>query len=105
MIKKCIGCGLLLPEEAYFADPKNISGLSGKCKPCFNVNHAVWTTQDELRHLRKLGRHARHTLGREKLLEAYLVIGEGRNWGSMDKDECMSLAKELLDIERTKPGG
>lgn len=101
-MRKCNRCGLLLPDEAYYPDPKNLSGLAGRCKVCKATGQDTWTTEDELRHVRKLGRHARPTLGRIGLLEAYLVIGEGRNWGSMDKEACLNLAQELLDVERAK---
>lgn len=99
IVRKCNRCGELLPDEAFYKDEKCISGLQGRCKHCKEFGNALWTTEDELRHVRRLGSHARFTIGRVELLRAYLVIAGRRDWGIMNKEACLDLARELLEAE------
>jgi hypothetical protein len=62
--------------------------------------HAAWTTAKELEFLEKLGTHS-DDFGERELhvidcLAGYIQGAELREWGGIDKEKCLSFAKERL---------
>ena len=40
--KRCSRCGLMLPAERFYADPRMRSGLSSNCKACYYERYKKW---------------------------------------------------------------
>lgn len=62
-----------------------------------------WSTENEKDWLKNLGTHRRNSLSKKESLEKYLEASNKRvNWGSINKEEILSYAKELLEKENKK---
>ncbi len=91
----------MLPYSAFGKTIRTLTGLRGRCHECERrCKIGLWTTQDELRHIQRLGRHTDHGFSAESLLETYLATAELRDWGNLDKDRCVEEARTRLDRER-----